>query len=74
MYFLLQQRIKANATNPIVGINERRRSPNQSEFGKAMRHVHVGRFVIFVERLRSLSCLVYSLHLLDSLFNNIALQ
>lgn len=45
-----------------------------NEFGKAMWHVHVGRFVIFVERLRSLSCLVYSLHLLDSLFNNIALQ
>ena len=39
-----------------------------------MRHVHVGRFVIFVERLRSLSCLVYSLYLLHSLFNNIALQ
>ncbi len=45
-----------------------------NEFGKAMRHVHVGRFVIFVERLRSLSCLVYLLYLLHSLFNNIALQ
>ena len=28
-------------TNPFVGINERRRSPNKNEFGKAMRHVHV---------------------------------
>ena len=45
-----------------------------NEFGNDTHHVYVGRFVTFVERLRSLSCLVYSLHLLNSLFNNIALQ
>ncbi|EFA93297.1 hypothetical protein HMPREF0650_0865 [Hoylesella buccalis ATCC 35310] len=31
-------------------------------------------FVSFAERLRSLSCLVDSCHLLNSLFHNIALQ
>lgn len=36
-----------------------------------MRQVDVGRFVSFVERLRSLSCLVDSFHLLNSLFTTI---
>ena len=36
-------------TNPFVGINERRRSPNKKEFGKVMRHVQVGS-ICFIRR------------------------
>ena len=57
-----------------VGINERKRSPNENEFGKAMRHVHVGR-ICFIRRTLAfmvlfglLSCLVDSFHSLNSLF------
>ena len=61
-------------TNPFVGINERRRSPNKNEFGKAMRHVHVGsicsirRTLAFMVLFGLLSCLVDSFHSLNSLF------
>lgn len=49
--------------NQIIGINVRRRSPNESEFDKDAQHVYVDIFTSFTERLRSLSCLVYSLSL-----------
>lgn len=39
----------------------------ESELGKDTQQVDVGRFVAFAERLRSLSCWVYLLHLLSSI-------
>ena len=51
-------------------INERRRSPNENEFSKYTRHVDVGKFVSFAERLRSSSCLVE----FHSLLNNNVLK
>ena len=57
-----------------VGINERRRSPNKSEFRKDAQQVKVDKFVSFAERLRSLSCLVDWFHSFHSLLKNIALK
>ena len=45
-----------------------------NEFGKGVQHVDVDRFVLFAERLRSLSCFVYLLYWFHLLFNNIALK
>ena len=50
--------------NQIIGINVRWRSPNESEFNKDAQHIYVDIFTSFAERLRSLSCLVYSLSML----------
>ena len=53
-----------------VGINERRRSPNKSEFRKDAQQVKVDKFVSFAERLRSLSCLVDWFHSLSMLLSS----
>ena len=55
-------------------INERRRSPNENEFSKYTRHIDVGKFVSFAERLHSSFCLVDSFHLFHSLLNNNVLK
>ena len=65
---------ETNETNLIVIINERWRSTNESEFDENTHYVHVGRFVSFAERLRSLSCFVDSFHLFHSLLNNNVLK
>ena len=61
-------------TNPIAGINERWRSPNESEFSRDTQHVDVERFVSFAERLRSLSCFVDLFYWFHSLLNNNVLK
>lgn len=58
----------------LFGINERQRSPNQTNLAKTCSMFMSVEFVSFVERLRSLSYFLHLFHLFHSLFNNIVLQ
>ncbi|KGF41913.1 hypothetical protein HMPREF2140_02165 [Hoylesella buccalis DNF00985] len=71
---LFQQRIEPIKQIRLFEINERRRSPNQTNLANTCSMFMSVDLLSFAERLRSLSCLLYTLHLLNLLLNNIALQ
>ena len=71
---LFQQRIEPIKQIRLFEINERQRSPNQTNLANTCSMFMSVDLLSFAERLRSLPCLLYTLHLLHLLLNNIALQ
>lgn len=71
---LFQQRIEPIKQIRLFEINERRRAPNQTNLANTCSMFMSVDLLSFAERLRSLPCLLYTLHLLHLLFNNIILQ
>ncbi len=71
---LFQQRIEPIKQIRLFKINERRRSPNQTNLANTCSMFMSVDLLSFSERLRALTCLLYTLHLLHLLLTKIALQ